>query len=62
MAKAGAILRGDFLIDDNPRQLRLFQGSGILYSTPANHLIQEFRRVNDWWEIERIFLDPQDSS
>lgn len=57
-----AILRGDFLIDDNPRQLRLFQGSGILYSTPANHLIQEFRRVNDWWEIERIFLDPQDSS
>jgi 5'(3')-deoxyribonucleotidase len=57
-----AILRGDFLIDDNPLQLRLFQGRGILYSSPANNLIQEFRRVNNWWEIERFFLDPHDSS
>jgi 5'(3')-deoxyribonucleotidase len=57
-----AILRGDFLVDDNPLQLRHFQGRGILFSSPANHLIQEFPRVNNWWEIERFFLNPPDSS
>ena len=30
------ILRADYLIDDNPRQLRRFQGEGILYSSPHN--------------------------
>jgi len=56
------ILQGDFLIDDNPLELQLFRGRAILYSSPANSLIQEFRRVNNWWEIERFFLGPYDSS
>jgi 5'(3')-deoxyribonucleotidase len=56
------ILQGDFLIDDNPLELRQFQGKAILYSSPANSLIREFRRVNNWWEIERFFLGPHDSS
>ncbi len=50
------ILRGDFLIDDNPRQLRRFRGEGILYSAPANAFVKEFRRVNNWMEIEEMFL------
>ena len=50
------ILRGDFLIDDNPRQLRRFHGEGILYGAPANALVKGFRRVNDWLEIEQMFL------
>ena len=29
------ILRADYLIDDNPRQLRRFSGEGILYSVAA---------------------------
>ena len=50
------ILRGDFLIDDNPRQLRRFRGEGILYSAPANVFVPGFRRVKDWLDVERLFL------
>lgn len=53
------ILRGDYLIDDNPRQLRRFQGEGILYSAPANAFVEGFRRVNNWRDVERMFLDEQ---
>ncbi len=50
------ILRGDYLIDDNPRQLRRFHGEGILYSAPANALVTGFRRVSDWPAVEQLFL------
>ena len=50
------ILRGDYLIDDNPRQLRRFRGEGILYSAPANAFVSGFRRVNDWLAVEKLFL------
>ena len=50
------ILRGDFLIDDNPRQLRLFRGEGILFSSPANVNVTGFRRVHNWLEVEQMFL------
>jgi 5'(3')-deoxyribonucleotidase len=56
-----SILRADFLIDDNPRQLRLFQDNqspreGILYTSPANINITGYRRVNNWLEVEQMFL------
>jgi 5'(3')-deoxyribonucleotidase len=59
-----SILRADFLIDDNPRQLRLFQSAdsasaareGILYTSPANVNITGFRRVDNWLEVEKLFL------
>ncbi len=50
------ILRGDYLIDDNPRQLRRFRGEGILFSAPANVLVTGFRRVDNWPDIEKLFL------
>ncbi len=50
------ILRGDYLIDDNPRQLRRFRGEGILFTAPANVAVNSFRRVNDWIDVERMFL------
>ncbi len=51
-----SILKADFLIDDNPRQLRRFQGEGILFN--AHHNIEEtsFRRVKNWLEVEKLFL------
>ena len=52
-----SILRADFLIDDNPRQLRRFAGQGILYHAPHNINVQGFRRVRDWLEIESLFLE-----
>jgi 5'(3')-deoxyribonucleotidase len=56
-----SILRADYLIDDNPRQLRLFQSSdplreGILFSSPSNSLVTGFRRVNNWLDVEKMFL------
>ena len=51
-----SILRADYLIDDNPRQLRRFHGEGILYSSPHNALVTEFRRVDNWPEVEQLFL------
>ncbi len=50
------ILRADYLIDDNPRQLRRFQGTGILYSSPHNAMVKGFKRVKNWLEVEQFFL------
>jgi 5'(3')-deoxyribonucleotidase len=50
------ILRGDFLIDDNPRQLMRFHGEGILFSSPSNALVTGFRRVDTWLDVEALLL------
>jgi 5'(3')-deoxyribonucleotidase len=50
------ILRADYLIDDNPRQLRRFQGEGILYTSTHNVHVTGFTRVNNWLEVEKLFL------
>lgn len=50
------ILQADFLIDDNPRQLQRFQGTGILYSAPHNAKVKGFKRVKNWLEVEALFL------
>ncbi|MHB1021307.1 MAG: 5' nucleotidase, NT5C type [Acidobacteriaceae bacterium] len=50
------ILSADFLIDDTPRHFRRFHGEGILYSSPHNLLVQGYRRVNNWREVEELFL------
>jgi 5'(3')-deoxyribonucleotidase len=50
------ILRADYLIDDNPRQLRRFLGEGILYSASHNMNVTGFPRVKDWLEVEGMFL------
>jgi 5'(3')-deoxyribonucleotidase len=50
------ILLADYLIDDNPRQLRRFRGEGILYSSPHNSAVTGYRRVKDWLEVEELFL------
>lgn len=50
------ILRADYLIDDNPRQLKRFEGTGILYSSPHNAKVKGFKRVKNWLEVEQLFL------
>jgi 5'(3')-deoxyribonucleotidase len=59
-----SILRADYLIDDNPRQLALFQDNqnggpvreGIIYTSPANIRITGYRRVDNWLAVEEMFL------
>jgi len=50
------ILKADYLIDDNPRQLQRFEGTGILYSSPHNAKVKGFKRVKNWLEVEQMFL------
>lgn len=54
-----SILKADFLIDDNPRQLRRFQGQGILYESPHNVNVTGFPRVRNWLEVEAMFLGEE---
>ena len=51
-----SILRADFLIDDNPRQLRRFTGQGVLFHSHHNVGVTEWPRVKDWLEVEQMFL------
>ena len=51
-----SILLADYLIDDNPRQLKRFSGEGILYDAPHNEAVKGYRRVRNWCEIEELFL------
>jgi 5'(3')-deoxyribonucleotidase len=51
-----SIIRADFLIDDNPRQLKRFEGEGIIYTSPHNVHVKGFRRVDNWQDVEKMFL------
>ena len=51
-----SILLADYLIDDNPRQLERFSGTGILYDAPHNEAVTGYKRVRNWREIEEMFL------
>ncbi len=50
-----SILAADYLIDDNPRQLRAFRGEGLLFSAPHNHGVTEWRRMENWLAVEAFF-------
>src|SRR6516164_10141822 len=49
------VLRAEFLIDDQPRNLVRFQGSGLLFSAPHNLTVTGFVRVNNWQEVADYF-------
>jgi 5'(3')-deoxyribonucleotidase len=50
-----SIIAADYLIDDNPRQLRAFRGEGLLFSAPHNKGVTDWVRVDDWLAVERLF-------
>ena len=55
-----SILHADYLIDDMPRNLLQFEGTGILYSAPHNQTAQGFTRVENWREIAAFFSTKQE--
>ncbi len=55
-----SILRADYLIDDMPRNLRLFDGTGLLFSAPHNLTVDGFTRVNTWQEVDDFFKGVRD--
>jgi 5'-nucleotidase len=50
-----SILRADYLIDDQPRNLVRFEGQGLLYSAPHNLAATGFVRVHNWNEVADYF-------
>jgi 5'(3')-deoxyribonucleotidase len=56
-----SILYADYLIDDMPRNLLRFRGTGILYSAPHNLGVncgaEGFVRVANWQEVAAYFAD-----
>jgi 5'-nucleotidase len=50
-----SILRADFLIDDQPKNLLRFEGQGLLYTAPHNLTATGFVRVNNWAEVADYF-------
>ncbi len=50
-----SILRAEYLIDDQPRNLLRFNGDGLLYTAPHNVTTQGFVRVNNWQEVAGYF-------
>ena len=50
-----SILRADYLIDDSPRNLQVFDGIGLLYTAPHNVRVKGFTRVGSWREIAGYF-------
>lgn len=51
-----SILNADYLIDDQPLHFRRFRGEGILFTAPHNLNVTGHRRVDDWQQVERLFL------
>lgn len=51
-----SVLNTDFLIDDLPRNLRTFQGEGLLFDALHNRHDTEFRRVRSWDDVARALL------
>ena len=52
-----SIVRADYMIDDNVKQLRRFQGQGILFTAPHNVRETGVVRVNNWPEARAWFMD-----
>ncbi len=52
-----SILRADYLIDDLPRNLLRFTGTGLLFSAPHNLGATGFTRVTGWREVARYFAE-----
>jgi 5'(3')-deoxyribonucleotidase len=50
-----SILRADYLIDDNPKNLEMFSGTGILFSAHHNIYETRFTRVDDWEAVGAYF-------
>lgn len=51
------VVRSDYLIDDNLKQLHQFQGTGILYTAHFNQKIEApFTRIDSWLDAHMHFV------
>ena len=50
------IVNADYLIDDNPKQLEIFEGKSIMFTASHNINDDRFDRVSGWKDVEDYFL------
>lgn len=53
------IINADYLIDDNPRQLAIFEGESIMYTAVHNMNHHDYKCVNGWKDVEALFLNDK---
>ena len=51
-----SVLNTAYLIDDMPRNLRTFQGKGLLFTALHNRHETDYQRVNSWQEVTGLLL------
>jgi 5'-nucleotidase len=51
------MIQADYLIDDHEKNLHTFTGTPLLFTAPHNLHISDFKRVNNWKEIESLLLN-----
>ena len=51
-----SVLNTAYLIDDMPRNLRTFQGEGLLFDALHNRDDTEFKRVKSWQDVAKVLL------
>lgn len=51
------MIQADYLIDDHEKNLYTFTGTPLLFTAPHNLHINDFKRVNNWKEVELLLLD-----
>ncbi|MDQ0888939.1 5'(3')-deoxyribonucleotidase [Paenibacillus sp. V4I9] len=51
-----SIIKADYLIDDNSRHFKRFDGQGILFTNPYNIYETGYFRVDNWQEVKDYFL------
>lgn len=44
------------MIDDRIRNFAQFKGRPILFSSPHNHFVTDYERVNTWEEVAGLLL------
>lgn len=51
------IVRADYLVDDNPRHFKTFEGQGILFDSPHNRLVEGYPRARSWHDVEELITE-----
>lgn len=50
------IVNANYLIDDHSHHFKFFCGQGIIFTAPHNIFEKGYKRVNNWSDIELLFL------
>lgn len=50
-----SVIKADYMIDDHPKNLRVFNGKGLLFTASHNIHETQFTRVGNWQEVREYF-------